>query len=68
MLKETTTRTSSSIIVGMGRCRDVSSKGEFSPIELILRDAEPYRTSVRIGKGFQAEVLDWTGPIDKYVR
>ncbi|XWS65551.1 hypothetical protein CRYUN_Cryun05aG0123300 [Craigia yunnanensis] len=67
MVKETTTRTSSSITDGMGRCRDVSSKGEFCPIELILRDAEPYRTSVRIGKGFQAEVPDWTGPIDNDV-
>ncbi|XP_022747330.1 uncharacterized protein LOC111297027 isoform X3 [Durio zibethinus] len=67
MLMETTTRNSSSITGGMGRCRVVSSKGEFSPIELMLRDAEPYRTSVRIGKGIQAEVPDWSGPIDNDV-
>ncbi|XVF24376.1 hypothetical protein REPUB_Repub13aG0122900 [Reevesia pubescens] len=67
MLKERTARNSTSITGGIGRCRDVSSKGEFSPIELMLRDAEPYRTSVRIGKGFQAEVPDWSGPIDNDV-
>ncbi|GMI80300.1 hypothetical protein HRI_001699300 [Hibiscus trionum] len=57
MLKEIIAR-SSSITGGMGRG---------SPIELMLRDAKPYRTSLRIGKGFQAEVPDWSGPIDKYV-
>ncbi|XP_022764839.1 uncharacterized protein LOC111310017 isoform X2 [Durio zibethinus] len=67
MLKETTARNSSSITGGIGRCRDVSSKVEPSPIELMLREAEPYRTSVRIGKGFQAEVPDWSGPIDNDV-
>ncbi|XWS56965.1 hypothetical protein CRYUN_Cryun09bG0131000 [Craigia yunnanensis] len=64
---ETTISTSKSITGGMDRCRDVSSKGDFSPIELMLRDAEPYRTSVRIGKGFQAEVPDWSGPIENDV-
>ncbi|XVF82141.1 hypothetical protein PTKIN_Ptkin16aG0021200 [Pterospermum kingtungense] len=64
MLKETMARKSSSITDGMGRCRDASPKWEFSPIEFMLRDDEPYRTSVRIGKGFQAEVADWSGPIN----
>ncbi|XP_007011223.2 PREDICTED: uncharacterized protein LOC18587405 [Theobroma cacao] len=64
MVKDTTARNSSSITGCMGRCRGVSSEGESSPIELMLRDAEPYRTSVRIGKGFQADVPDWSGPID----
>ncbi|MBA0725487.1 hypothetical protein Golax_022074 [Gossypium laxum] len=64
VLKETLARRSSSITGGMGKERDVSSKWEVSPIELMLRDAEPYTTSVRIGKGFQAEVPDWSGPID----
>lgn len=67
MLKEAMARKSSSITGGMGRCRDVSPEEEFSPIEFMLRDDEPYRTSVRVGKGFQAEVPDWSGPIDKYV-
>ncbi|TYJ31384.1 hypothetical protein E1A91_A06G194600v1 [Gossypium mustelinum] len=65
MLKETTASKASSITGVMGRSRDKSPKGEFSPIELMLRDTEPYRTSVRIGKGFQAEIPDWSGPIDK---
>ncbi|XP_052478050.1 uncharacterized protein LOC105777136 isoform X1 [Gossypium raimondii] len=64
VLKETLARRSSSITGGMGKERDGSSKWEVSPIELMLRDAEPYTTSVRIGKGFQAEVPDWSGPID----
>ncbi|KAE8662536.1 RING/FYVE/PHD zinc finger superfamily protein, putative isoform 4 [Hibiscus syriacus] len=50
MLKEIIARRPSSITGGMGRERDVSSKWEVSPIELMLRDAESYRTSVRIGK------------------
>ncbi|KAE8655537.1 RING/FYVE/PHD zinc finger superfamily protein, putative isoform 3 [Hibiscus syriacus] len=64
MLKEATASKASSITGGMGRCRDVSPEEEFSPIELMLRDTEPYRTSTRIGKGYQAEVPDWSGPID----
>ncbi|TYJ31383.1 hypothetical protein E1A91_A06G194600v1 [Gossypium mustelinum] len=67
MLKETTASKASSITGVMGRSRDKSPKGEFSPIELMLRDTEPYRTSVRIGKGFQAEIPDWSGPIDNDV-
>ncbi|KAK8661934.1 hypothetical protein V6N13_091522 [Hibiscus sabdariffa] len=65
MLKEIIARSSSSITGGVGRDRDASCKWEVSPIELMLRDAEPYRTSVRVGKGFQAEVPDWSGPTDK---
>ncbi|PPR81091.1 hypothetical protein GOBAR_AA39624 [Gossypium barbadense] len=67
MLKETTASKASSITGVKGRSRDKSPKGEFSPIELMLRDTEPYRTSVRIGKGFQAEIPDWSGPIDNDV-
>ncbi|KAE8717837.1 RING/FYVE/PHD zinc finger superfamily protein, putative isoform 3 [Hibiscus syriacus] len=67
MHKEIIARRPSSITGGMGRDRDVSSKWKVSPIELMLRDAEPYRTSVRIGKGFQAEVPDCSGPIDNDV-
>ncbi|KAL4366843.1 hypothetical protein GQ457_05G033400 [Hibiscus cannabinus] len=67
MLKEATTSNASSITGGMGRCRDVSLEGEFTPVELMLRDTEPHRTSVRIGKGYQAEVPDWSGPIDNDV-
>ncbi|KAK9015039.1 hypothetical protein V6N11_006169 [Hibiscus sabdariffa] len=67
MLKEATASKASSITGGMGRCRDVSPEGELSPIELMLRDTEPHRSSVRVGKGYQAEVPDWSGPIDNDV-
>ncbi|KAK8977627.1 hypothetical protein V6N11_013412 [Hibiscus sabdariffa] len=67
MLKEATASKASSITGGMGRCRDVSPEGELSPIELMLRDSEPHRSSVRVGKGYQAEVPDWSGPIDNDV-
>lgn len=33
-----------------------------SHIEYMLRDAEPYVTGVRIGRDFQAEVPEWSGP------
>lgn len=43
--------------------RNGSSKGESNSIALMLKDTEPYTTGVRIGKGFQAEVPEWSGPI-----
>jgi hypothetical protein len=55
------------IIGDMGRCRDASSIGESDPIALMLTDTEPYTGGVRVGKGFQVEVPDWSGPIIKYV-
>ncbi|XP_004500707.1 uncharacterized protein [Cicer arietinum] len=52
----------------MGKCRTTSITAEMNPILLMLRDTEPYMTGVRVGKGFQAEVLDWSGPVksDEY--
>ncbi|XP_027905356.1 uncharacterized protein LOC114164793 isoform X1 [Vigna unguiculata] len=47
----------------LGKCRATSIKGESNPIFLMLRDTKPYTSSVRVGKGFQAEVLDWSGLI-----
>ncbi|RLM58994.1 CHD3-type chromatin-remodeling factor PICKLE-like isoform X1 [Panicum miliaceum] len=35
---------------------------DMSHIEYMLKDAEPYVTGVRIGRDFQAEVLEWSGP------
>ncbi|XP_062178495.1 uncharacterized protein LOC133883246 isoform X2 [Phragmites australis] len=32
-------------------------------IEVMLVDSEPYETEVRIGRDFQAEVPEWSGPI-----
>ncbi|KAF9679840.1 hypothetical protein SADUNF_Sadunf06G0056800 [Salix dunnii] len=61
--KETISRKSLNIIGDMGRCRDASSISESNPIALMLRDTEPYAGDVRVGKGFQVEVPDWSGPI-----
>lgn len=49
----------------LGKCRATSVKGESNPILLMLRDTKPYTSSVRVGKGFQVEVLDWSGPIKR---
>lgn len=40
-----------------------SSEGESGPIALMLKENGIYRTCVRIGNNFQAEVPDWTGPV-----
>ncbi|KAJ6699712.1 HISTONE ACETYLTRANSFERASE [Salix purpurea] len=61
--KETISRKSLNKIGDMGRCRDASSIGESNPIASMLRDNEPYTGDVRVGKGFQVEVPDWSGPI-----
>ncbi|KAK4347404.1 hypothetical protein RND71_033743 [Anisodus tanguticus] len=39
------------------------SEGESGPIALMLKDTGIYRTCVRIGNNFQAEVPDWIGPV-----
>lgn len=39
------------------------SPGDLNPIILMLKDVQPYISHVRIGKDFQAEVPDWSGPI-----
>lgn len=62
ILKETITKKLTNI-----SSRNGSSKGESNSIALMLKDTEPYTTGVRIGKGFQAEVPDWSGPISEYV-
>ncbi|CAL1358471.1 unnamed protein product [Linum trigynum] len=45
-----------------GSLRSVSASGP-SPIDLMLSDDEPYASHARIGKRFQAEVPDWSGPV-----
>ncbi|KAK7310555.1 hypothetical protein RJT34_08130 [Clitoria ternatea] len=62
ILKETVIR-SPVIHSETGKCRTGSVKAELNPILLTLRDSEPYTSGVRVGKGFQAEVPDWSGPI-----
>ncbi|KAK4783545.1 hypothetical protein SAY86_007919 [Trapa natans] len=32
-------------------------------ISLIMRDSVPYKSNVRVGKGNQADVPEWTGPV-----
>ncbi|RDX61550.1 PHD and RING finger domain-containing protein 1, partial [Mucuna pruriens] len=51
----------------LGKCRTDSVKAELNPILLMLRDTKPYTTGVRVGKGFQAEVLDWSGPTKSFI-
>jgi len=43
------------------------SHGRGGPILSMLRDNQPYTSEVRIGKDFQAEIPQWTGPISEYV-
>ncbi|XP_057436656.1 uncharacterized protein LOC130729051 isoform X2 [Lotus japonicus] len=62
VLKETMIR-SPGIASKMAKCRTASVKDGLNPILLMLRDNEPYKSDVRVGKGFQAEVFDWSGPI-----
>lgn len=44
-----------------------SHSDELSPIAMMFEENKPYRTEVRIGKGFQADVPDWSGPVNRYV-
>uniref|UniRef100_A0A6N2N0T1 PHD-type domain-containing protein n=1 Tax=Salix viminalis TaxID=40686 RepID=A0A6N2N0T1_SALVM len=61
--KERISRKTLNIISDMGRCRDAPSTSESNPVALMLTDTEPYTGGVRVGKGFQVEVPDWSGPI-----
>ncbi|XP_028755699.1 uncharacterized protein LOC114715054 isoform X2 [Neltuma alba] len=47
----------------MELCRSSSVNGGLNPILLMLNDSEPSKSGVRVGKGFQAEVPEWSGPI-----
>lgn len=68
MLKGTTIRRSLNITGETSKSRSTSSKGEIGPIALMLKDSESYKSGVRVGKGFQAEVPDWSCPTARYVR
>lgn len=39
---------------------------KLGPILSMLVDSDPYTSGVRIGKKFQAEVPEWTGPVPEY--
>ncbi|KAK7351952.1 hypothetical protein VNO77_11744 [Canavalia gladiata] len=62
ILKETVIR-STGIHSEMRKGRTASVKAELNPILSMLSNTEPYTTGVRVGKGFQAEIPDWSGPI-----
>ncbi|XP_049934658.1 uncharacterized protein LOC116257380 isoform X2 [Nymphaea colorata] len=53
----------SKLIVGDSEASAESEKLGSDLISFMLRDTEPYTTQVRIGKAFQAEVLEWGGPV-----
>ncbi|KAK9099764.1 hypothetical protein Scep_023194 [Stephania cephalantha] len=63
LLQETAAAKSSNARNGVLECRSKTSKSRLNPIESMLKDHEPYVTGVRIGKAFQAEVPEWSGPI-----
>ncbi|KAK7409742.1 hypothetical protein VNO78_00022 [Psophocarpus tetragonolobus] len=62
ILKDTVIR-SPSIHTELDKHRTASAETDSNPILSMLRDTESYTTGVRVGKGFQADVLDWSGPM-----
>ncbi|XP_027065812.1 uncharacterized protein [Coffea arabica] len=63
LLMEKSTSNSLNIDNGSGQCRNATSEGELGPIESMLKDMEPCKFPVRIGREFQAEIPDWLHPI-----
>lgn len=53
---------------GSGRDRNLAPELDLGSLEFMLRDTEPYMSNARIGDEFQADVPDWNGPINEYVR
>ncbi|KAL6965464.1 hypothetical protein U1Q18_036516 [Sarracenia purpurea var. burkii] len=62
ILTESITSKALNISSEVSRCRNATSEGELGPIASMLIDIEPYKPGVRIGRDFQAEVPDWSGP------
>ncbi|XP_071911942.1 uncharacterized protein [Coffea arabica] len=63
LLMEKSTSNSLNIDNGSGQCRNATSEGELGPIESMLKDMEPCKFPVRIGREFQAEIPDRPHPI-----
>ncbi|XP_038700600.1 uncharacterized protein LOC119997559 isoform X2 [Tripterygium wilfordii] len=61
-MRKKTSRKFSNIIHGGDRSKNAWNEDESNPIALMLIETDPYRTSVRVGKGFQVEVPEWLGP------
>lgn len=62
VIKQTATRKPTKTITETARGKSASAVDDSNPIALMLEDDEPYMTSVRVGKGFQADVPEWRGP------
>ncbi|KAF8035143.1 hypothetical protein BT93_C1239 [Corymbia citriodora subsp. variegata] len=60
--KQTATKKSTKTIIETARGKSASAMDDSNPIASMLEDDEPYTTSVRVGKGFQADVPEWRGP------
>lgn len=53
---------------GSGRDRNLAPELDLGSLEFMLRDTEPYMSNARIGDEYQADVPDWNGPVNEYVR
>ncbi|XP_030468417.1 uncharacterized protein LOC115687076 isoform X1 [Syzygium oleosum] len=62
VIKQTATKKPTKTITETARGKSASAVDDSNPIALMLEDDEPYMTSVRVGKGFQADVPEWRGP------
>ncbi|KAL2554115.1 transcription intermediary factor 1-alpha [Forsythia ovata] len=64
LLKDKSTSNSMNISTEIGQNGNSASEGALGPIEYMLRATEPYMSDIRIGNEFQADVPDWSGPVD----
>lgn len=46
---------------------NISNEDELGPITKMLRDTKPFKSSVRVGREYQADVPEWSGPVIGYV-
>lgn len=64
LLKDKSTSNSVNISTEIGQNGNLASVDALGLIEYMLRDIEPYMSNIRIGNEFQADVPDWSGPVD----
>ncbi|KAI4379672.1 hypothetical protein MLD38_005938 [Melastoma candidum] len=62
--KQSASKQPARITTEIGRGRNVAASDDLHPITLMLEDDGTYMTDVRVGKGFQADVPEWTGPVN----
>ncbi|KAL2554210.1 transcription intermediary factor 1-alpha [Forsythia ovata] len=63
-LLEKSTSNSLNISTQIGRNGNSAQESELGSVQFMFRDTEPYMSNVRIGNDFQANVPDWSGPVD----